>query len=140
MNFLDNTQKNKDLFNLTYCWQLQSGGPEMARFQTRERAIGFGSITYDFGVFGNDLDYGLDSERMQMLATYGFTHVGRPVLKVGCSEISEQNGTIKMTDINNKTNPTSIELMDFQNICRIKAAEQALEHNLVVLRRKQSGL
>ena len=76
MNFLDNTQKNKNLFNLTYVYQLESGGPEMARFLTRERAIGFGSINYDFGSFGNDLDYGLDSERMQMLEAYGFDSCG----------------------------------------------------------------
>ena len=98
MNFLDNTQKNKDMFNLTYVYQLQSGGPEMARFQERERAIGFGSITYDFEKFANDLDYGLDSERMQMLANYGFTHAGRPVCKLhdGVNgEISEENGTIQ---------------------------------------------
>jgi len=121
MDFLDNTHKNKDLFNLTYVYQLQSGGPEMARFLERERTIGFGSINYDFGSFGNDLDYGLDSERMQLIEEYGFGYMGRPVLQHGCSEISEANGLYKMVDVNGMTNPSSQNLVDFTNICRIKA-------------------
>ena len=121
MDFLDNTHKNKDLFNLTYVYQMQSGGPEMERFLERERAIGFGSINYDFGTFGSDLDYGLDSERMQLIEEYGFGYMGRPVLQHGCSEISEANGLYKMTNINTKTNPSTFYLADFENICRIKA-------------------
>ena len=97
MNFLDNTQKNKNLFNLVYGnGGFQSGGPEMAqRFLTRERAIGFGSVDYDFGPFTNDLDYALDEERMQMLEDYGFDYIGRGVLEYGNSSISEENGTSK---------------------------------------------
>ena len=100
-----------------------SGRPRYGAILDRERAIGFGSFTYDFTGFGDDLDYGLDSERMQLAEAYGFTCVGRPVLKymADSGEISEQNGAIKMTNINNKTSPTSIELMDFQNICKVKA-------------------
>ena len=127
MNFLDNTQKNKNLFNLTYCWQLQDGGPDMARFLERERAIGFGSFTYDFIKLANDLDYALDEERMQLTEEYGFTCVGRPVLKIHDGiggEISEANGTYKMINIKTKTSPTSTELTDFANICTIKAANR----------------
>ena len=70
MNFLENTHKNKNIFNLHYVYSLQAGGPDMERFMERERAIGFGSITYDFGSFANDLDYDLDSERMLLLEKY----------------------------------------------------------------------
>ncbi len=121
MDFLDNTHKNKDLFNLTYVYQPQSGGPEMERFLERERAIGFGSINYDFGSFGNDLSYALDEERMLLIGEYGFGYMGRPVLKHGGGEISETNGLYKMTNINNRTNPSAFVLGDFENICRIKA-------------------
>ena len=79
--------------------------PRYGTVPERERAIGFGSFTYDFIKLANDLDYDLDSERMQLVEEYGFECVGRPVLKlhdgVG-GEISEQNGAIKMTDINNQ--------------------------------------
>ncbi len=121
MDFLDNTHKNKDLFNLTYVYQPQSGGPEMERFLERERAIGFGSINYDFGSFGNDLDYGMDEERMLLIEDYGFGYMGRPVLKHGGGEISEANGLYKMTNINNTTNPSASVLADFESICSIKA-------------------
>ena len=124
MDFLNNTHKNKDLFNLTYVYQLQSGGPQFARFLERERAIGFGSFTYDFEKFANDLDYGLDSERMQMTEAYGITCVGRPVLSVHDGiggQISEMDGLYKMINIKTKTNPSSLYLADFESICAIKS-------------------
>lgn len=124
MDFLTNTHRNKDIFNLTYVYSLQSAGSEMDRFLARERAIGFGSINYDFEKFANDLDYGLDSERMNKLAEYGFGYMGRPVLKlhdgVG-GEISELNGALKMINIKTMINPTSMQLLDFEYICEIKA-------------------
>ena len=107
------------------CYQLQSGGPEFDRFLERERAIGFGSFTYDFYQFANDLDYGLDSERMQKLEEYGFSCVGRPVVSIDMGgKISEENGLYTMTGIENKTNPSSMYLSDFANICSIKAANR----------------
>ena len=48
MNFVDNTHKNKNLFNLCFVYQNQACGGEFARFLTRYRALGFGSFTYDF--------------------------------------------------------------------------------------------
>ena len=124
MDFLDNTHKNKDLFNLTFVYQNQMGGPEIERFLERERAIGFGSFTYDFSSFADDLGYDLDEERMQLAEDYGLTCVGRPVLQLHGAErgiISEDGGTYVMTNVNNKTNPTSQELSDFADICHIKA-------------------
>lgn len=127
MDFLDNTHKNKDLFNLTYVYSLQSGGPEMDRFLERERAVGFGSIAYDFEKFANDLDLALDGERMQKVGEYGFGYMGRPVVKIHDGvggEISEQNGAIKMINIKTRTNPSSIELLDFSSICALKSASR----------------
>ena len=124
MDFLDNTQKNKNLFTVFYAYSLQAGGPDMERFLARERAIGFGSFSMDFGGFANDLDYSLDQERMLLVENYGFEAMGRPVLKlhdgVG-GEISEQDGAIKMINIKTKTNPTDEELAEFENICAVKA-------------------
>ena len=124
MDFLDNTHKNKNLFNLFYVYSLQDGGPDMERFVARERAIGFGSFTYDFGSFGNDLDYSLDKERMQLVEKYGIEPMGREVAGmhggVG-GEISEENGKIKMINIKNMINPTDEELAEFENICAVKA-------------------
>jgi len=121
MDFLDNTHKNKNIFNLHYVYSLQDGGPDMERFMERERAIGFGSFAYDFGSFANDLDYALDEERIQLLEKYGIAPMGRGVVKHGGGEISEQNGAVKMTNINNTTNPTDKELAEFESICALKA-------------------
>jgi len=124
MDFLDNTQKNKNIFNTHYVYSLQACGPDMERFLERERAIGFGSITYDFGSFANDLDYNLDEERMKLLDKYGIACVGRPVLKlhngVG-GEISEDNEKYKMINIKTMLNPTDAELAEFEKICAVKA-------------------
>ncbi len=124
MDFLDNTHKNKNIFNLHYVYSLQAGGPDMERFVQREQQIGFGSITYDFGSFANDLDYDLDKERMDILEKYGIECVGRPVLKLhnGINgEISEQDGSIKMYNIKSRIDPTDEELAVFESICAVKA-------------------
>ena len=93
----------------------------MERFLTRERAIGFGSINYDWRQFGDDLDYGLDSERMQLVEEYGIDCKGRGVLTWTDNKISEENGAYVMTNINNRTTPSSMILGDFASICTIKA-------------------
>ena len=124
MNFLDNTQKNKNLFNLTYVYSHQSGGPHMERSLERERAIGFGSICYDFVKFANDLDYDLDRERVELCERYGFEFMGRPVLKlhdgVG-GEITEKQGAVVMQNIKTRINPTDAELKEFEDIVALKA-------------------
>ena len=124
MSFLDNTQKNKNLFNLNFVYQLQAGGGDFGRFLARYRALGFGSFTYDFLTFGADIDYGLDSERMQLAEQYGLSCVGRGVLQLGSDTISEGGGTYIMTGIKTKTNPSSMYLADFANICSIKSANR----------------
>lgn len=124
MDFLDNTHKNKDIFNLTYVYSLQAGGPGMERFLERERAIGFGSICYDFIKFANDLDYALDKERMALVDKYGFGYMGRPVLKLHDGqggEISEEGGAVKMVDVKTRVDPTDAELAEFEAICELKA-------------------
>lgn len=124
MDFLKNAHKNKDMFNLTFVYQLQSGGPEFERFLERGRAIGFGSFTYDFGKFANDLDYDLDSERMKLTEAYGFACMGRPVLKLhdgDNGEISELNGTLKMTGVKHRVDPDAFALQSFAAICTEKA-------------------
>ena len=42
--------------------------------------------------YANDLDRDLDSERMQKLADYGFSYMGRVVLGHDNNSISEANG------------------------------------------------
>ncbi len=124
MDFLNNTHKNKNIFNLHYVYSLQAGGPDMERFVQREQQIGFGSIAYDFGSFANDLDYDLDRERMELLEKYGIECVGRPVLKLHSGvngEISEQDGSIKMNNVKSRINPTDEELAVFESICAVKA-------------------
>ncbi|MCC6423296.1 MAG: hypothetical protein IT447_07430 [Phycisphaerales bacterium] len=124
MNFLENKQKNKNMFNLTYVYSHQAGGPHYERSLARERAIGFGSICYDFIAFANDLDYNLDRERVELAERYGFDFMGRPVLKLHDGvdgEISEQNGKVVMQGIKNLINPTDAELAKFEEICALKA-------------------
>lgn len=124
MDFLDNTHKNKNLFTVFYAYSLQAGGPDMERFLARERAIGFGSFAMDFGSFANDLDYSLDQERMQLVEKYGIEAMGRPVLMLHGGidgEISEENGVLKMINIRSTINPTEEELLEFENICAVKA-------------------
>lgn len=124
MDFLENKHKNKDIFNLTYVYSLQSGGPEMERFMERERAIGFGSICYDFVKFANDLDYDHDRERMELVEKYGFGYMGRPVLKLHDGEggeISEKQGQIKLSNIKSMTDPTDEQLAEFEDIVTLKA-------------------
>ena len=124
MNFLENKHRNKNLFTLFYVYSLQDGGPDMERFMERERAIGFGSFACDFGSFANDLDYGLDKERMQLVEKYGIESMGRAVLKLHAGvggEISEDNERVKMTNIKSKLNPTDEELAEFADICALKA-------------------
>jgi len=128
MDFLSNTHKNKNMFNLTYVYSLQSGGAEMDRFLTRERALGFGSMTYDFGKFANDFSYVWDSERTQKIIDYGFAPMGRPVLKLhdGVNgEISEANGLYKMINVKTRTSPSDMTLADFASICTIKAQKRS---------------
>ena len=124
MDFLDNTQKNKNIFNLPYVYSLQSGGPDMERFMERERAIGFGSISYGFGHCAIDFDYSLDKERMQMLKKYGFESTGRDVVMTFSGEngeISEENGKFRMINIKSMINPTVEQLAEFENTCAVKA-------------------
>jgi hypothetical protein len=124
MNFLDNTQKNKNIFNFTCVYALQAGGPEMERFIQREREIGFGSVVYDFIGLGIDPDYDLDRERMELLKKYGFAHMGRPVVQVHTGEdgeISEEQGKIKMSGIKHMIDPSSAQLKQFEDIVALKA-------------------
>lgn len=124
MDFLENTHKNKNLFNITYVYSHQSGGPHFERALERERAIGFGSICYDWVKFANDNDYDMDRERVELAKKYGFDFMGRPVLKLHDGEggeISEEQGKVKMTGIKNRINPTAEELKEFEAICELKA-------------------
>ena len=128
MDFLDNTHKNKNLFALFYVYTLQVGGPDTERFMERERAIGFGSFACDFGSFANDLDYALDKERMQLVEKYGIEPMGRGVLKLhnGVNgEISEENESLKMTNVKSRLNPTDEELAVFESICAVKAKNRS---------------
>ena len=127
MDFLENKHRNKNLFNLTYVYSLQAAGPEMERFVERERAVGFGSIAYDFIKFANDLDLSLDEERMRLVEAYGFEVMGRPVLKLHDGEggeISEENGAIRMQNVKHRIDPTEAELAVFESICARKAARR----------------
>lgn len=124
MNFLDNTQKNKNIFNFTCVYALQAGGPEMERFIQREREIGFGSVVYDFIGLGIDPDYDLDRERVELLNKYGFAYMGRPVIQVHAGEdgeISEKQGEIKMSGIKHMIDPTPAQLEQFEDIVALKA-------------------
>jgi hypothetical protein len=127
MNFLENKQKNKNLFGLTYAYSLQAGGPEMERFAARERALGFGSYSYDFLGFAREIDLPLDEERAQLMERYGFESMGRPVLMLheGLNgEISESNGALKMQNIRDMTDPSAEELAEFERICAAKSARR----------------
>lgn len=124
MDFLENKHKRKDLFNLTYAYSVQAGGPEMERFVQRERAIGFGSITYDFVGFALDWEYDLDRERMELLKEYGFGNMGRAVLQLHSGEegeISEKQGELKMSGIKQMIDPTDEQLQRFEDIVAVKA-------------------
>jgi hypothetical protein len=127
MNFLENKQKNKDIFCVTYAYSLQAGGPEMERFVERERALGFGSYSYDFIGFAREIDLPLDEERAKLMERYGFESMGRPVLMLheGLNgEISEGNGTLKMQNIRDRTDPSAEELAEFERICAAKSARR----------------
>jgi len=128
MNFLENKHKNKNIFNLTYQYSLQAGGPDMERFVERERAIGIGSIAYEFISSGIDMEYALDEERVRLLEKYGFDCLGgRPVQSMHgkTSKISEENGTIVMDDLKNRVYPSDEELAVFENICAVKAKNRS---------------
>jgi len=123
MNFLENTHKNKNLFNLTFVFQPEPSGPEMGRFLERERAIGFGAYTYEYYGFGDDCNYSRDQERWELAESYGFTSMGRGVLK-GNTAISEGEGTYYMGNINYMISPTEANLAQFADICQIKATNR----------------
>ena len=123
MNFLENKHRNKHLFDITYAWSLQAGGPEMERFVQHEARIGYGSYSYDFLSFGNDLDLSLDKERADLLTKYGFEPTGRLIATPlsGDGEISEKNGAMKVTGIRQMIDPTPEQLAAVEEICRVKA-------------------
>ena len=123
MNFLENKHRNKHLFDITYAFSSQAGGPEMERFVQHEARLGYGSYSYDFLKFGNDLDLALDKERAELLEKYGFEPTGRliatPLANEG--EISEKNGQMTVTGIKNMIDPTPEQLAAVEEICRVKA-------------------
>ena len=123
MNFLKNEHRNKHLFDITYAYTLQAGGPEMERFIAHERNLGYGSYSYDFLKFGNDLDLELDKERADLLTKYGFEPTGRLIASAltGDGEISEKNGQMKVTGIKSMIDPTPEQLKAVEEICRVKA-------------------
>jgi len=124
MNFLENKHKNKNLFNIMAAYTLQPGGPDMERFLAHERAVGIGSVSYDFLSFANDLDYALDEERVKLLEKYGMEQLGRTVVSIHSGKggvISERNGALKMENITQRINPTDEDLATFESICAEKA-------------------
>ncbi len=124
MNFLENKHKNKNLFNVMAAYTLQVGGPDMERFLAHERAIGIGSVSYDFLGFANDLDYALDEERVKLLEKYGMEQLGRTIVNVHGEKggtISERNGALKMDNITQRVNPSDKDLATFESICAEKA-------------------
>ena len=123
MNFLENKHRNAHLFDITYAWSLQAGGPEMERFVQHEARIGYGSYSYDFLKFGNDLDLALDKERADLLTKYGYEPTGRLIATAltGDGEISEKNGEMKVTGIKSMIDPTPEQLAAVEEICRVKA-------------------
>lgn len=124
MNFLENKHKNKNLFNVMAAYTLQPGGPDMERFLAHERAVGIGSVSYDFLSFANDLDYALDEERVKLLEKYGMEQLGRTVVSIHSGKggvISERNGALKMENITQRINPSEEDLATFESICAEKA-------------------
>lgn len=123
MNFLENTQRNKDIFNLTYCWTLQAGGTDMERFVKHERNIGFGSYGYDFLKAAIDLDPAMDKERVDLLAKYGFDMTGgRQVTDwISNGTIEENNGSLLIENLKTALNPSDELLKEYEKICEIKA-------------------
>ena len=123
MNFLKNEHRNKHLFDITYAFSLQAGGPEMERFVEHERNLGYGSYSYDFLKFGNDLDLALDKERADLLTKYGFEPTGRLLATAlaGDGEISEKNGEMTVSGIKSMIDPTREQLAAVEEICRVKA-------------------
>ena len=123
MNFLENKHRNKHLFDITYAFSLQAGGPEMERFVQHEARLGYGSYSYDFLKFGNDLDLALDKERAELLEKYGFEPTGRLIATAltNDGEISEKNGEMKVTGVKSMIDPTPEQLAAVEEICRVKA-------------------
>lgn len=123
MNFLENKHRNAHLFDITYAYSLQAGGPEMERFVAHEARIGYGSYSYDFLKFGNDLDLTLDKERADLMKKYGYEPTGRLIASAltGDGEISEKNGEMKVTGIKSMIDPTPEQLAAVEEICRVKA-------------------
>lgn len=123
MNFLSNTHRNKAIFDVTYAYSLQAGGPEMERFVERERNIGYGSYSYDFLKFANDLDLALDKERADLMEKYGFEPTGRLITTAieGNGQISEMGGKMKILNVKDMIDPTPEQLAAVEEISRVKA-------------------
>jgi len=123
MNFLKNEHRNRHLFDITYAYSLQAGGPEMERFVEHERNMGFGSYSYDFLKFGNDLDLALDKERAELMEKYGLEPTGRLITTAieGNGQISEMGGAMKISDVKDMIDPTPEQLAAVEEIIRVKA-------------------
>ena len=126
MDFLDNTHKNKNLFNLTFVYQLQAGGPRNGAVPGKRACYWFWLHSLTISTrFGSDWTTASIRNGCSLLKRMALLVWGARFLLHGCSTISEGDGTYYMTNINDKTNPSSMVLSDFANICSIKAANRS---------------